>query len=120
VNGKRVVLTSWGSFGDLHPYMALALELAKRGYRPVLGTLPIYKEKVENAGIEFSPIRPDTPTPEDNPELIRRAIGPRTGADVIMTELLMPHLAQSYADTLRLVESGGRADLLITHVLTSR
>ena len=29
---KRVVFTTWGSFGDLHPFMALALELQERGF----------------------------------------------------------------------------------------
>ena len=117
MTSRRIVLTTWGSFGDLHPYMALALELGRRGHRPVLGTLPLYRDKVESAGIEFCPIRPDTPTPEEDPELFRRALNARTGAEVIMRELLMPHLGDSYQDTLRLVETAPKVDMLVTHVL---
>jgi len=29
--GKRVVISTLGSFGDLHPYIAIALELKRRG-----------------------------------------------------------------------------------------
>jgi rhamnosyltransferase subunit B len=114
---KRIVLTTWGSFGDLHPYMALALELGQRGHDPVLGTLPLYKDKVESAGIEFCPIRPNTPTPDEDPELFRRAIDARTGAEVIMRELLMPYLEDSYQDTLQLVQAAPGADMLVTHLL---
>ena len=117
LTGKRIVLTTWGSFGDLHPYMALALELQRRGHHPVLGSLPLYKDKVESAGIEFCPIRPNTPTPEEDPEMFRRALDARTGAEVIMRELLMPHLEDSYQDTLQLVDTVPKADMLITHVL---
>ena len=117
LTGKRIVLTTWGSFGDLHPYMALAIELQRRGHRPVVGTLPLYKDKVESAGIEFCPIRPNTPTPEEDPEMFRRALDARTGAEVIMRELLMPHLEDTYQDTLHLVRTAPIADMLITHVL---
>jgi UDP:flavonoid glycosyltransferase YjiC (YdhE family) len=118
VRGKRIILTTWGSFGDLHPYMALALKLNRRGHDPVLGSIPLYKDKVEKAGIEFCPIRPDMPTPDQDPDLFRRALAPRTGAEVIMRELLMPHLEHSYQDTLELVQAGPGADMLITHPLT--
>jgi len=83
----------------------------------VVGTLPLYKDKVESAGIEFCPIRPNTPTPEEDPEMFRRALDARTDAEVIMSELLMPHLEDTYQDTLRLVETAPKADMIITHVL---
>ena len=30
----RIILNTFGSFGDIHPYMAIALELQRRGTRP--------------------------------------------------------------------------------------
>ena len=71
---KRGVFTTWGSFGDLHPFMALALELKQRGYVLVIATSPIYREKVEAEGIGFYPVRPDLPPPdaETSAEIIRR------------------------------------------------
>lgn len=71
---KRVVFTTWGSFGDLHPHMALALELQARGYMSVIATSPLYREKVEAEGIAFHPVRPDLPPPDGDraAEIIRR------------------------------------------------
>src|SRR5207244_10948427 len=71
---KRVVFTTWGSFGDLHPFMALALELQERGYTSVIATSPLYREKVEAERISFHPVRPDLPQSdtETASELIRR------------------------------------------------
>ncbi len=115
---KRIVLTTWGSFGDLHPYMALAAELGRRGHRPVIGTIPRYREKVEAQGIEFWPIRPDAPDLENDPGLVRRAMNPATGSATVIGELLMPHLRETYADTLSMLEAGGGTDVLITHILS--
>ena len=39
----RIVLNTFGSFGDIHPYMALALELQARGHVPVVATSNVYR-----------------------------------------------------------------------------
>jgi len=72
---KRVVFTTWGSFGDLHPFMALALELRQRGHTTVIATSEIYREKVESEGIGFHPVRPDLPFPEsaEAAELVKQS-----------------------------------------------
>lgn len=113
--GKRIVITTWGSFGDLHPYMAVALELRRRGHHPVVATMPIYREKVEAAGLAFHPVRPDVPPPEEATELIRRALDPREGPSYLFRELLNPRLRETYEDTLTVVTAEGGADLLVTH-----
>jgi hypothetical protein len=33
---SRIVFVTWGSFGDLHPYLALARELQRRGHRTAI------------------------------------------------------------------------------------
>ena len=111
---KRVVFTTWGSFGDLHPFMALALELQKRGYVSEIATSPIYREKVEAEGIGFHPVRPDLPSPdvETSAEMIRRVSNARWGPAYLFRELLIPHLRDTYADTLAAVTG---ADLLVSH-----
>jgi rhamnosyltransferase subunit B len=30
----RIILNTFGSFGDIHPYMAIAMELQRRGHTP--------------------------------------------------------------------------------------
>src|SRR5207248_3175405 len=49
----RVVLTSWGSYGDLYPYLGLAVRLKALGHAPVLATCPLHRPVVEAAGVPF-------------------------------------------------------------------
>ena len=41
----RIVINTLGSFGDIHPYIALAMELQSRGHVPVIATMEIYRER---------------------------------------------------------------------------
>jgi UDP:flavonoid glycosyltransferase YjiC (YdhE family) len=43
----RIVLTTLGSLGDVHPYTAIALGLKERGHEAVLATAEYYRKKVE-------------------------------------------------------------------------
>ncbi len=109
----RVVINTFGSFGDIHPYMAIAMELQRRGHVPVIATMEIYREKIEGAGLEFVQVRPNIPQPkEQDPELIRKIMEPRTGPRFLMEEVVYPAVRDSYADLLGAVEG---ADLLLTH-----
>jgi rhamnosyltransferase subunit B len=114
---KRIVLTTFGSFGDVHPYMAIALELKARGHLAVIATSEIYREKIEGAGIGFHPVRPDILGPDDpgTEELLRKIMDPQTGAEFLFKELIVPFLRDSYDD---LSEAARGADLLLTHVIT--
>jgi hypothetical protein len=58
--GKRVVVTAFGSLGDLHPYLAIALGLKSRGHEAVLVTSACYRRKVEALGLGFRAMRPDS------------------------------------------------------------
>lgn len=115
LRGKHIVLTTFGSFGDLHPYMAVALELKERGHRPVIATGDYYREKIESAGIEFHAVRPNLPPLEEASELVAKVMDVKTGAEFLFKELLMPYVHESYED---LREATRHADLLLTHVAT--
>jgi len=109
----RVVISTFGSFGDIHPYMAIAMELQRRGHAPVIATMEIYREKMEGAGLEFAPVRPNIPQPkEQDPELIEKIMEPKTGPRFLMEGVVFPAVRDSYADLLKVVEG---ADLLLTH-----
>lgn len=115
--GKRIVFTTWGSFGDLHPFMALAVELRRRGHRPAIATVPVYREYVEAAGIEALPLRPAV-TMDDQGEtqdLIRRILDPADGPRFLFEEVFAASLQETYDDTLNAVTSGGGADLVVSH-----
>jgi UDP:flavonoid glycosyltransferase YjiC (YdhE family) len=109
----RIVLNTFGSFGDIHPYMALALELQRRGHAPVIATMEIYREKIEGAGLNFFPVRPNIPQPQDqDSDLIEKIMEPKTGSRFLTEELIFPAVRDSYHDLLRAVQG---ADLLVTH-----
>jgi MGT family glycosyltransferase len=112
---KRIVLTTFGSFGDIHPYVAVGLELKSRGHRAIIATSPLYREKIEATGLGFHPVRPDILPPEENIETVIKVMDVRRGGEYIFKELLSPHVRASYED---LGEATQGADLLITHVIT--
>ncbi len=111
----RIVCTAWGSLGDLHPFLAVALELKRRGHDPVVATLPSWRDNVERAGVEFRPVRPDVPASEsDARELIRKVLDARSGPHFLFTGLLGPQMREAYDDTLA---AAAGADLLVSHQL---
>lgn len=114
-SGRTIVLATFGSFGDLHPYLALARALQRRGHRAVLATSNTYRAKVGSLGIPFHPIRPDAPDMNADPHLVRRLMDPRHGTELVIGELVLPFLRQSYED---LTEAARGADLLVSHPLT--
>ena len=95
----RIILNTFGSFGDIHPYMAIAMELQRRGHAPVIATMEIYREKIEGAGLEFAPVRPNIPQPkEQDPELIEKIMEPKTGPRFLTEGLMFPAVRDSYED----------------------
>ena len=70
---RRVVLTTFGSLGDLHPYVAIALGLQARGHEVVLATGECYRRKIEALGLGFRPLRPDSDFVSD-PDVMRRVM----------------------------------------------
>ncbi|RUL87292.1 glycosyltransferase [Tautonia sociabilis] len=114
-SGKRILLATFGSLGDVHPYLAVARELKRRGHRPVIATSGYWREKVESEGIDFAAVRPDAPDPSTMHAFIARLFDPKRGPKVVIAELMMPALRASFADTRAAAEG---ADLLVSHPLT--
>ncbi len=111
--GKRIVITSFGSFGDIYPYLGLARRLTQRGHELVFATSASYRSLIEGEGVAFCPVRPDIDL-EDR-ALLRRVMEPTHGPEILVRELLLPHLRQAYAD---LAAATHGADLLVTHPIT--
>jgi rhamnosyltransferase subunit B len=110
---SRIVLTSFGSFGDVNPYIGLGLALKARGHTPVLAMPGIYRQVVEPLGLELRAIRPDL-NPDDH-ALVRRIMHPTDGPEALFRDLLLPALAAGYED---LSAACAGADLLVTHPAT--
>lgn len=69
----RIVLTTFGSYGDLNPFLALGLELKRSGHEPVIAAFEGYRRDIERLGLGFAPVRPDID--RDNLALFERALG---------------------------------------------
>ncbi len=94
----RIVLATFGSLGDLHPALALALELRRRGHEAVIATSEPYRSKVNALGLPFAPVRPDLSL--ENPELVARVMDGQRGSEYLMRELVYPSIRDMYADLL--------------------
>jgi UDP:flavonoid glycosyltransferase YjiC (YdhE family) len=118
MESRRIVLATFGSFGDVHPYIALALELQRRGHRPVIATSEMYREKLDAAGVELHGVRPDDLPTHEEPdrfsEFMEKFMHQRTGMREIMEKLIMPYLRVTYDD---FTAAARGADLILTHPL---
>src|ERR1700753_1907363 len=105
---RRILLSTLGSLGDLHPIMGLALALQARGHSVALATSDFYQDRIIAAGLEFRPLRPlGTP---DAPETLRRVFDPRNGPEYLLRTMLLPHIADMYSDLSQAAEG---ADFII-------
>jgi UDP:flavonoid glycosyltransferase YjiC (YdhE family) len=112
----RIVLSTFGSFGDVHPYIAIALELRARGHVPVLATSEAYREKADAVGLAFHPMRPELPSidrPDELAQIVERLMKQMDGTEQVLG-LLLPHLRDIYDDLTAACEG---ADLILTHPL---
>ena len=111
---KRVVMATIGSLGDLHPYIALALEMKKCYIEPVIATSNTYRERVESLDIEFHPIRPTMPEQgsAEYQKWIDGVVDPNRGAEFLFKQILAPAVRDMYDDLSAAIEG---ADMLITH-----
>jgi len=99
----KIVLATFGSLGDLHPMIALGIELRRRGYAVAFNTLEVYREKMDALGFEFSPLRPDL-NPETDKALAREIMDAKTGTEKLLKEILLPNVRAMYEDLTRAVE----------------
>jgi len=108
----RVLLTSFGSYGDLHPYMAIGLELRRRGHQVTIATCPSYESKVRSEGLEFAVLRPDISGIDS--EAILRMMEARRGTERVV-RFLAESARESYEDTMA---AAAQADVVVTHPIT--
>ena len=112
----RVLLTSVGSSGDIHPFIAVGLALAGAGHDVAFAANPYFESRITGAGLRFHPLG-DALNPEDvarsNPAAFRRF----TGARVLFREVFGPLMARSIADLRTAARAEGPA-VMVGHQIS--
>ena len=107
----RIVLSNIGTFGDINPLIAIALELKRRGHAPVMALPALYRPKIEPLGLEFHALRPDIDP--KNTLLVEMVYDVKKGTETGLRQFLYPVLRQTYDDLLDAATKPTRADLML-------
>lgn len=111
----KIILTTWGTTGDVQPFIALANGLIAAGHQVRLCTSEIYRQKVESIGADFFPV--GLPFDSDHfDRLMDRIVkirNPFNSALVVAKEGILSGAKVWYDDCLRAMENG--FDLSISH-----
>jgi UDP:flavonoid glycosyltransferase YjiC (YdhE family) len=107
----RIVLSNIGTFGDINPLIAIALELKRRGHVPVMAVPAVFGPKILPLGLEFHAVRPDIDP--NNTLMAEMVYDVKKGTERGLREFLFPVLRQTYADLLDAATRPERADLLL-------
>ena len=93
-NRRRVCLVAFGSLGDVHPMLALGVELRSRGHAVSLLTSPGFASHAAASGLDFEPIGEERHAQEalQHPKLWH----PVDGLGVMWRYLLRPALEPTY------------------------
>ena len=105
----NIVLSTFGSLGDLHPMVALGLELKNRGHHVRFATMDFYREKIEMLGFDFVSMAPHV-SPEDIAGL-PEMMDAKKGTEMVLREIIIGSVRPMYDDLIKAVAD---ADLLIT------
>ena len=97
---RRIVLCTGGSHGDVHPFIALALQLKAMGLDPLVATAESYRPAIEAEELDFHRVRPDfadigRQLRMDLPHIVQRM---RTDHHSHLRDFVVPFLRETYAD----------------------
>jgi rhamnosyltransferase subunit B len=107
----RIVLSNIGTYGDINPLIALALELMRRGHVPVMALPAVYRSRIEPLGLAFHAVRPDIDP--KNSALVAMVYDVKHGTEHGLRDFLFPSLRDTCNDLLAAATQPKRADLLL-------
>jgi rhamnosyltransferase subunit B len=108
----KLLFTTIGSLGDLHPPMGLAAEMQKRGHQVTLAASEYYRSYIETAGLTFKAVRPNIEP--HNKMILRAVLEPIHGSRVLHENYIFPSMPQYYEDLFPLVKN---SDLFVSSIL---
>ncbi|MFN8672623.1 MAG: glycosyltransferase [Candidatus Sericytochromatia bacterium] len=111
----KILLTTFGSHGDLHPYLGMAKILLKHGHKVYIATHFSYKQNIENVGAEFVKLVPDMQDLGAEETWAHKVNDPANGAEFIFRKLVMPYIRTNFENISKIAVE---CDLIISHFLT--
>jgi len=113
----NILITCFGSYGDLHPYIALAKKLQNRGHEISIGSSVMFKAQIELEGIPFTHLRSSLDkydTPAAIRDFVRKIFDPVHGGELMINEM-MANIEETYLDTLK---ATAKSDIVISNPLS--
>ena len=106
----KILVNPWGSLGDLHPFLAVAMALRELGAEVTIATMRDYETTVTGLGFPFLPAGPHF---QPNDRIITDALADaKRGTHRLLTELLLPAVPATFAELDAAVASH---DVTVTH-----
>jgi len=110
---SKILIHTLGSTGDFNPFMALALELRRRGHTVTWAVSPTFADKARAQGFEATVAGED---PDWDSDLLRRMLAAHLTdpVQIMFKEVLIPAIVPA---TLALEPLAREADLFISHTI---
>ena len=108
----RILFTTFGSYGDLFPYLSVGSEVRARGHDVTIATSASFEGKVRAAGLDFHAVRPDMSL--SDAKLLEYIFDAKRGTERVL-RLITSVVHESYEDTL---PAARKHDLIVTHPIT--
>jgi len=108
----RILITTAGSHGDIHPFLGIARSMAQRGHEVLLAANEYYRRVVEEENVRFQPIGEafDLRQLASMPDVMHHWRGP----GIVMERLMMPHMRATLAMLPGLIRRE-RIDMVLHH-----
>jgi UDP:flavonoid glycosyltransferase YjiC (YdhE family) len=113
---KRILLATFGTLGDIYPFIAIAHAMRRRGFDAVIAAPEMHRGSIEREGLEYARLRPHEADivgalGVDIPGAFRIML---QNPFFILDEIYLRFLSETYCDTLAVAEG---ADAIVTHNL---
>jgi rhamnosyltransferase subunit B len=120
---SKILLSVFGSAGDLAPFLLLGSTLQARGHDVIIGGADILEGPIKATGLRFHNIRPNMAEIERDTgldwqgcvaQMLKKwtPFSPDQGSGFMYQRMILPYLKGTYDDTLTASEG---VDLIITH-----
>jgi rhamnosyltransferase subunit B len=113
LSGKSMLFSTFGSLGDVFPYLAIGKRLQARGHRVAIASSANYRQLIEQNGFRFHSMAPHYDF--SDPGFQKLAQHEVRGGRFLLRDSIFPAIRASYRDLMKASE---HSDLLVTQMLS--